>query len=155
DAGISRLEPRDRDGGYVVDDKSSMSLRVTAGYAWSSRWSVEAFIGDAGSAGIASDNSAVGHLGEIDYRMSGVGVEWLPLARGRSAPWFPLVKVGAVQIRNSTGSSEIEFEKLTDVGFYVGGGAGVHLREGWLALAEVVSYDADLMIVTLGLRKHF
>jgi hypothetical protein len=155
DAGFSRLEPRNRDGGYVVDDKSSAALRITAGYAISSRWSAEAFIADAGSAGISSDNPAVGHLGDIDYRMSGVGVEWLPLARGRSASWYPLVKLGAVKIRNSTGSSEIRFEKLNDVGLYLGGGAGIRVGDNWVALVDVVSYDADVVIYTAGIRRHF
>ena len=155
DFGLSMLEPRSREGGYVIDDDQSTGFRVMLGYAWSEHWSAEGFFADGGAAGVSSDNPAVGHLGEIDYRMVGVGAEWLPLGKGRAARFFPLLKLGVVQITNSTDSDEILYEKLNDTGFYVGGGAGLRLGRSWLAQAEVVSYDADELFVTLGLRKHF
>src|SRR6185295_16970609 len=77
DAGVSRLAPRNRGGGYKVDDGQSLGLRLSMGYAWNSHWSAEAFYADGGKAGISSDNPSVGHLGDLDYKMAGVGVEWL------------------------------------------------------------------------------
>jgi hypothetical protein len=155
DTGISRLDPRNRDGGYRVDDKQGFGFRVTAGYAWSTHWSAEAFYADGGKAGISSDNPAVGHLGDIEYKVSGVGVEWLPFENGRAERWFPLVKLGAVHIQNSTNSSQIFYEKLNDIGVYFGGGAGLRLGNGWIAQAEVVSYDKDELFLTGGIRKLF
>jgi hypothetical protein len=155
DAGISRLEPRNRDGGYVVDDGQSLGLRLSAGYAWSAHWSAEAFYADGGKAGISSDNPAVGHLGDIEYKMAGVGVEWLPLRGGRTAKFFPLVKLGVVQITNSASSQQILYEKLNDAGLYLGGGAGVRFGESWIVRGEVVSYDVDELFYTFGFRKHF
>jgi hypothetical protein len=155
DAGLSRLEPRNRDGGYRVDDKQSTGLRFEVGYAWSAHWSAEAFYADGGKAGISSDNPAVGHLGDIDYTMWGVGAEWVPLGAGRAAKFFPLIKLGAVQISNSTNSHQILYKKLNDVGVYIGGGAGLRLGQSWLAQAEVVSYDQDELFFTLGVRKYF
>jgi hypothetical protein len=105
--------------------------------------------------GIAADNAAVGHLGTISYRMLGAGVEWLPLEGGRNAPWFPLIKIGAVQIRNQASSELIHYEKLNDLGLYLGGGLGLRFGEDWLALGEVVSYDQDELFLTFGLRKRF
>jgi hypothetical protein len=87
--------------------------------------------------------------------MLGVGVEWLPLAAGRNAQFFPLVKLGAVQIDNSRSSTAIAYEKLNDVGVYIGGGGGMRFGENWIAQAEVVSYDKDELFLTIGVRKRW
>ncbi len=155
DVGMSMLKPRSEGGGYKLDDKQSMGYRLDAGYSWSANWSAELFYADGGDVGIASDNPAVGHLGEISYRMVGAGVEWLPMEGGRNAAWFPLIKIGAVQIQNQANSELINYEKLNDLGLYLGGGLGLRFGEDWLALGEVVSYDQDELFVTLGLRKKF
>ncbi len=155
DAGISQLEPRNRGGGYRVDDEQSAGFRIELGYSWSPSWSVEAFYADGGKAGIASDNPAVGHLGDIEYKMSGVGLEWIPFEGGRHERWYPLVKAGAVQIRNRASSDQILYEKLNDVGVYLGGGIGLELSGRWSAQAEVVSYDQDELFFTVGVRKRF
>jgi len=155
DAGVSRLQPRNRDGGYIVDDKQSLGLRLSVGYAWSKHWSAEAFYADGGQAGISSDNPAVGHLGDLEYKMAGVGVEWLPLADGRSATFFPLVKLGVVQITNEASNDQILYKKLNDAGLYLGGGAGLRLGDSWIVQGEVVSYDKDELFYTFGVRKYF
>jgi large repetitive protein len=155
DMGMSRLEPRNRDGGYVVDDKQSLGLRLSMGYSWSAHWSAEAFYADGGKAGISSDNPAVGHLGDLEYRMAGVGVEWLPLHGGRAAKFFPLVKLGIVQITNGASNDQILYKKLNDAGLYLGGGAGLRVGDSWIVQGEVVSYDQDELFFTFGLRKHF
>jgi len=157
DMGMSRVEPRNEKGGggYVIDDKQDMGWRLNLGYSWSPSWSAEVFYADGGKAGIASDNPAVGHLGDISYTMYGAGVEWAPLEKGRKARWFPIVKLGAVQIRNESSSPYIQYEKLNDVGVYLGGGMGLRLGKSWMAQGEVVSYDQDELFFTLGVRKRF
>ena len=125
------------------------------GYSWNSAWSAELFYADGGEAGIASDNANVGHLGNISYSMLGVGVEWAPFDEGRNARWFPLAKLGAVQITNSTDSELINYEKLNEVGLYLGGGLGLNIGESSVVLAEVISYDQDELFFTFGFRKRF
>ena len=72
DVGLSLVEPRnDENGGYRIDDKQGMGYRVDFGYSWSRSWSAELFYADGGKAGVASDNPAVGHLGNIEYKMHG------------------------------------------------------------------------------------
>ena len=155
DVGMSMLKPRNEGGGYKLDDKQSMGYRLDLGYSWSANWSAELFYADGGDVGIASDNPAVGHLGEISYRMTGAGVEWLPMEGGRNAAWFPLIKIGAVQIRNQANSELINYEKLNDLGLYLGGGLGLRFGKDWLMLGEVVSYDQDELFATFGVRKKF
>ncbi|HUQ11927.1 MAG TPA: hypothetical protein VM146_16550 [Steroidobacteraceae bacterium] len=155
DIGMSVVEPRNKDGGYKIDDKQGLGFRVDLGYSWNSAWSAELFYADGGAAGVSSDNANVGHLGDISYSMLGVGVEWIPMDEGRDAPWFPLVKLGAVQITNEASSDLINYEKLNDIGVYLGAGAGLRFGDSWTALAEVVSYDQDELFFTFGLRKRF
>jgi hypothetical protein len=155
DVGMSLVEPRNRDGGYQIDDKQALGFRVDLGYSWSAAWSTELFYADGGEAGISSDNAAVGHLGDISYQMIGLGVEWAPMEGGRNAPWFPLLKAGAVQIRNEASSDLISYEKLNEVGVYLGGGLGIRFADSWVALGEVVSYDQDELFFTVGVRKQF
>ena len=155
DTGMSRLEPQNDDGGYKVDDGQGFGYRLTAGYAWNQNWSVEGFFADGGDAGISSDNPGVGHLGDISYKVFGVGFQWLPFDGGINEQWFPLVKFGASHIQNESSSPMVVYEKLNDLGVYFGGGAGLRFGENWVGQAEVVSYDADELFFTVGIRKHF
>jgi hypothetical protein len=155
DVGMSVVEPRNKDGGYKLDDKQGLGFRVDLGYSWNSAWSAELFYADGGAAGVSSDNVNVGHLGDLSYNMLGAGVEWVPMDEGRNAPWFPLVKLGAVQITNQASSDLINYQKLNDVGVYLGAGLGLNFGDRWTALAEVVSYDQDELFFTFGLRKRF
>jgi hypothetical protein len=155
DTGMSRLEPENNDGGYKVDDGQGFGYRVTAGYSWNQNWSVEGFFADGGDAGISSDNPAVGHLGDIGYKVFGVGFQWLPFDGGINEQWFPLVKFGASHIQNTSTSDAIVYEKLNDVGVYFGGGAGLRFGQSWVGQAEVVSYDTDELFFTVGVRKLF
>jgi len=155
DTGMSRVEPRNHEGDYKVDDKQAFGYRFTVGYAWNQNWGAEAFYADGGDAGIASTNPGVGHLGDIGYKVYGVGFQWLPFDRGINEKWFPLVKFGASSIENRASSDQVVYEKLNDLGFYFGGGAGLRVGQSWVGQAEVVSYDADELFFTLGIRKHF
>lgn len=155
DVGLSHVEPQVPDGGYRIDDKQGTGYRLSLGYSWSPSWSAELFHADGGKAGIASDNPSVGHLGEIDYKLLGLGVEWTPFKGGRDAAWFPLAKAGLVKIRNRVSTTVIQYEKNNDLGYYLGGGVGLRLGDRWVAQGEVVSYDKDEMFYTLGVRLRF
>jgi hypothetical protein len=155
DTGMSRVEPRNHGGDYKVDDSSAFGYRFTLGYSWNQNWSVEGFYADGGDAGISSTNPGVGHLGDIGYKVYGLGLQWLPFDRGINEQWFPLVKFGASSIENRASSEQVVYEKLNDIGFYFGGGAGLRFGQSWVGQAEVVSYDADELFFTLGIRKHF
>ena len=155
DTGMSRVEPRNHEGDYKVDDKQAFGYRFTVGYSWNQNWGAEAFYADGGDAGISSTNPGVGHLGDIGYKVYGVGFQWLPFDGGINEQWFPLVKFGASSIENRASSDQVVYEKLNDVGFYFGGGAGLRFGDSWVGQAEVVSYDADELFFTVGLRKHF
>jgi hypothetical protein len=152
DAGFSWLEPRNRDGGYKVDDETSGGFRVVAGYTWAPRWTAEVFYADAGSASINSDNPAVGRLGTIDYVMYGAGVQWAPFGAAQMARFYPFAKAGLVSISNSVSDSRIQYDRLNSWGVYLGGGAAWRVTQTWTLQGELVSYDKDDLMLSLGVR---
>jgi hypothetical protein len=153
DIGVTWLEPEDRGGGYVVDDDRSEGWRLLGGYSWSPRWSVEVFYIDAGKAGIGSDNAAVGHLGDLEYKMYGGGIEWRPL--GVEDRLYPVLKVGAASIENSATDSRINFDRENSLSYYFGAGAAFRIAPRWSLQAEWVSYDKDDSFLSLGVRKRW
>jgi hypothetical protein len=153
DVGVTWLEPEDRGGGYVVDDDRSEGWRLLGGYSWSPRWSLELFYIDAGEAGIASDNAAVGHLGELEYEMYGGGIEWRPL--GVEDRLYPVLKVGAASIENSVTDARINFDRENSLSYYFGVGGAFRIDSGWSLKAEWVSYDKDDSFLSLGVRKRW
>lgn len=155
DVGQSWLEPRGNGGGYAVSDDTDMAWRVLAGYRFSPRWSAEVWYVDAGEAGISSDNPAVGELGTIEYQLLGLGAEWAPLGDGRERSLFPIVKAGLIQTSNSATDSRINYERQHHTGVYLGAGGGWQLSRMWAARAELVSYDKDELILSVGVRASF
>jgi hypothetical protein len=152
DAGISWLEPRNSDGGYKVDDETSGGFRIVATYTWSPHWATEVFYADAGSASISSDNPAVGHLGTIDYLMYGGGLQWAPLSGAQAARIYPFAKLGVVTIDNRVSDPRIQYDRLNSWGVYLGGGAAWRITPAWTLQGELVSYDKDDMMLSLGVR---
>jgi hypothetical protein len=155
DLGLSHLSPRDRGGGYDISDKNSFGYRLVLGYQWRERWSAEAFYLHAGKAGIDAKDSAVGRLGDLRYRMAGIGVQWLPLKDSGMRRIFPTLKAGILHTDNSATDPRILYEKQHGVGFYIGVGADWRLTPHWLIAAEAVSYDKDERFLSLGVRRRF
>ena len=155
DVGQSRLEPRDDGGGYDVNDKRSTAWRALAGYRFSPKWSAEVWYVDAGEAGISSDNPLVGELGTIEYKLFGFGAEWSPLMDGGERTFFPVVKAGLIQTSNHASTSLINYERQHHTGFYFGAGGGWQFTQMWGARAEVVTYDKDELVYSLGVRASF
>jgi large repetitive protein len=155
DVGSSWLEPENDNGGYRVDDSSSAGYRLLIGRQFLEDWSFEVFFADLGEAGIASDNANVGHLGEVHYKVFGVGTEWTPLLGGRSAMLYPVFKIGAVKTSNSTSGSLINYDKQHGIGVYFGAAGVWQFRQTWRAQLDLTGYDKDEYALTLGLRKTF
>jgi outer membrane protein OmpA-like peptidoglycan-associated protein len=158
DVGYSWLKPRNVNGGYRIDDDTSAGWRALVGKQVWRDWSVEGFFADAGEAGIASQNATVGHLGELAYKIYGVGTEWTPMlggVGGRGATLYPLLKGGLVATSNSANASTINYDKLHGVGFYIGAAGVWQFARTWRAQLELISYDKDERMLTVGLRKTF
>jgi large repetitive protein len=155
DIGQSWLKPRDNGGGYAVSDETSFAWRALAGYRFSPRWSAEVWFVDAGEAGISSDNPAVGELGAIEYKLLGLGAEWMPFGGGAERTLFPTLKAGVIQTSNSANGPLINYERQHHTGIYFGAGGGWQLTRTWAAQAELMSYDRDELVLSVGVRASF
>ncbi|MBN8280046.1 MAG: hypothetical protein J0M16_05520 [Gammaproteobacteria bacterium] len=155
DLALTRLEPEDRGGGYAVDDKSSAGYRLLAGYVVNDRWSLEAFWMDAGEAGIASQNPVVGHLGELEYHLFGVGAEWAPLDGHRDRRLYPALKFGLVGTDNSVNDDRIAYEQNHEWGLWFAAAGIWRVSDQWRAQVELTSYDKDEFALSLGVRRTF
>jgi hypothetical protein len=49
----------------------------------------------------------------------------------------------------------IAFEREHPTGIYFGAGGGWHFAPTWAAQAELISYDKDELVLTMGLRAQF
>ena len=155
DVALTRLEPEDRGGGYLVDDKSSSGYKLVAGYVLDERWSMEAFYMDAGKAGIASANPAVGHLGDLEYTLYGAGLEWAPLKEARYRRLYPALKFGIAGTSNSATDIRINYDKRHGWGLYFGAAGVWRVSDQWRAQLEAMSYDKDELALSLGVRRIF
>ena len=150
--GITRLEPRNRNGGYRLGDSSSSGYRLSAGYRWAPRWSAELHYADLGKAGIDSDNAAVGRLGDITYRVVALGAEWVPLRSGYEPRLVPVITGGLVVTAHSVNDARIRYDKLHGTGLYLGVGALWRVTPRWSLQGRLLSYDRDEFAATVGVR---
>jgi hypothetical protein len=97
----------------------------------------------------------VGELGTVEYKLFGFGAEWAPLTDGQERTFFPVLKAGLIQTTNHASSPLINYERQHHTGFYFGAGGGWQFSRMWGARAEVVTYDKDELVMSLGLRASF
>ena len=152
DLGPTWLKPRNRDGSYRVAGNTSSGFRLLAGWQLNAHWSVEAYYVSLGKAHIDSSYAQVGRLGDLRYNDYGIGAEWWPRRDGRTGKWFPLLKAGLVHTGNSASDPRIVYDRLHPVGVYLGAGAGWNFKPRWNVQAELVSYDRDELLLSIGLR---
>ncbi len=165
--GASKLEPDTRDTGYHQDDDNGEGATVTFGFDLSKRLSIEGFLSTLGEAGIAEDGSNT-HAGGIDYEYAGFSaIGYLYNARGSADyPGYPddegyyrreglsfYARLGLGKL--DTSSDEVVHRQRKDWDLHLGGGFEYGWRNGFAARLEVVSFDEDAKMVSIGLIKRF
>lgn len=153
--GISWLDPNVTGTGFVVTDNTSVSFRLSGGYHLSSRWSLEVSYVDAGAARIGSINSAIGDLGDLEYKLWTAGAIYRFPKYSFRDRLYPYVKFGAVHTQNSVTDSRILYERVNSLGVYFGAGGVWCLTKHLMLDAELVSYDHDELSLSLGIRRNF
>ena len=69
--------------------------------------------------------------------------------------FFPVLKAGLVLSSNSVTDDHIVYDRQHRAGLYIGAGGGWQFADRWRAVAEVVSYDHDERVMSLGLHARF
>lgn len=135
DIGVSDVEPRTRDTGFRVSDSSSEGVRLLVGYDYSEHWSFEGFYLHAGEAGIASLTPGVGEVGDIDYKLFGLGANYRLFDGWYDGRLQAYLKGGLVAIQNSANDRRVDFDKQNSIGVYIGAGSEWRIGSGWSAAA--------------------
>ncbi len=165
--GASKLEPDTRNTGYHQDDDSSSGGTVTLGYDLGKRLSIEGFLSNLGSAGIAED-STNRHAGVIDYEYGGFSaIGYLFNARSSADyPGYPddegyyrreglsfYARAGLGKL--DTSSDDVVHRQRKEWNLHLGAGFEYGWSNGFAARLEVVSLDEDAKMVSVGLIKRF
>ena len=164
--GLTRLEPRTAGTAFKVGDDSSSGGSLTLGYDLTKHFSVEGFFANLGQAEIARRADNV-KAGDIDYKswgasligyfynsrragdyMRGFDDEGFYRREGLSA----FARVGLSRL-DTTGS--VDFKQLNDTGIHLGAGLEYGWSNGIAARAELISYDEDSKLVSIGILKRF
>jgi outer membrane protein OmpA-like peptidoglycan-associated protein len=145
--GISRLAPESNGSIYSVEDKSSEGFKLTLGYDWSERVSIEGYYSDLGEA-VMSPN------GEVSYKDLGAsGLYYFYQQHDKKhRGWEAFVKTGLGWMKNDT---ELNYERLHNTHLMFGLGGGYTFNNGLSIRADLDLYDEDSQFLTLSLMKRF
>ena len=66
-----------------------------------------------------------------------------------------MLKAGLVQTSNSRTDDRIGYERQHRTGFYFGAGGAWRFTDRWAAQAEVVTYDKDEFVMSIGIRANW
>jgi hypothetical protein len=145
--GLSRLEP-DRNGSlYEVDDKSSEGFKLTLGYDYSERISIEGYYSDLGEA-------AMSPHGVVSYKDLGAsGLYYIYQQQDdRHKGLEAFVKAGLGWMENDT---SLPYERLHNSHVMFGLGAVYTLGNGLSLRADLDLYDEDSQFFILSIMQRF
>jgi OOP family OmpA-OmpF porin len=144
--GLSSVDPDTNNTGYSVDDSRSRGGKVYLGYDFSERLSIEGYYSDLGEAKMLPN----GEIGYQDMGLSGVYYFYKPhrVREGFSA----FIRGGVGTMKNDT---DLNYERLNDSHFMLGGGMEYGLGKGFALRADVDLYDEDAQLFTISLLKRF
>jgi OOP family OmpA-OmpF porin len=145
--GISRLAPESNGSIYSVEDKSSEGFKLTLGYDWSERVSIEGYYSDLGEATMSPN-------GEVSYKdLGAAGLYYFYQQHDeKHKGWEAFVKTGLGWMKNDT---ELKYERLNNMHLMFGMGGGYTFNNGLSIRADLDLYDEDSQFVVLSLMKRF
>jgi len=145
--GLSRLEP-DRNGSlYRVEDMSDRGFKLTLGYDWSERISIEGYYADLGEAGMSPN-------GSVAYKDLGASGLYYVFQEetGQHLGWEAFIKAGLGWMQND---SDLPYERVHNSHLMLGFGGGYVFDNGLSLRADVDLYDQDSQFFILSLVKRF
>ncbi len=165
-AGVTRLEPRTQGTAFKVGDDTSSGGSLTLGYDLARNWSVEGFFADLGKAGISrrADDVAAGNINYKSWGASLIGYFYNSRRAGDYLRGFDdegfyrreglsaFARIGLSRL-DTTGS--VDFKQLNDTGIHLGAGLEYGWSNGIAARVELISYDEDSKLASIGILKRF
>lgn len=145
--GLSQLEPDSNGSLYQVEDKSDAGIKLSLGYDWSDRISIEGYYTDLGEAAM-SPNGTVSYQ---DLGASGLYYVYQEEA-GQHRGWEAFLKAGLGWMKND---SDLPYERLHNSHVMIGLGGGYGFDNGLSLRADLDLYDKDSQFIILSLIKRF
>ena len=144
--GVSRLNPDSNGTLYDVDDESSEGYKLTLGYDWSERVSIEGYFADIGEAEMSPN-------GEVEYQ--DVGISGLYHFYQQEIPhrgFEAFAKAGVGIMEND---SDLNYKRVNDAHMMFGLGAGYGFKNGLMLRADLDLFDEDSQFLSINLIKRF
>ncbi len=150
--GLSELEPDPNSTVYTNEETRSSGGKLTLGYDWSERFSIEAYYADLGEARIGSTVPVVagGTIEYKDYGLSGLYYLYKQYNTRRGLGVFARAGVGKMENR-----TDLPYKRLNDEHLLFGIGFEYGFSNGLALRSELDQYDTDSRLLTLSLLKRF
>ena len=162
--GMTLLEPEAQCPCYSVGDDQDTGYSVFIGRDLSKRFSLEGYFADLGEAGINYQDAEAGKVGYEHFGLSLLGYFYNNRSAGdykngyddegyhRREGLSLFARAGLGKMENE---SRIDYERVEDVHLHLGAGLEYGWANGFAGRAELISYDEDAKLVSLGLLKRF
>jgi len=144
--GVSRLNPDPNGTIFRVSDDKSFGYKLTLGYDWSKRISIEGYYADLGEAKLSP-------RGRIEYRH--LGLSGLYHFYQQETPHRGFEALAKVGVGNMHNTADVNFERVNDVHLSFGLGAGYGFDNGLMLRADLDLFDEDAQFLSLNLIKRF
>jgi hypothetical protein len=145
--GLSRLEPEQNGSIYLVDDKSSAGFKLTLGYEWSAKLSLEGYYSDLGEAMMSP-------YGEVSYQDLGASGLYHIYQQhdARHKGFEAFIKAGFGRMNNDT---ELPYERIHNSHLMLGLGSSYAFDSGLSLRADLDLYDKDSQFLIFSIMQRF
>jgi OOP family OmpA-OmpF porin len=146
--GQTTLKPRVIVAGGGLDDSSDMGYKIYGGYKYNSKFAVEGFYTDMGSAGIHTLSVP---KGKISYKLYGLSGVYTPQLTKRLNG---IVKLGYADVKNST-TTGINYRQVKSGTVFGGLGLEYAINSKLSVRGEYEYFDKDIKMLSIGLNWKF
>ncbi len=149
--GISRLEPDSNNTIYNVSDDKSNGWKLYAGYDWSERLGLEAYITDLGEASLIPN-------GTVEYQDFGFNALYYlynsegDQGRFQRTDFSIFLKAGIGFMKNT---SDVNYRRIHDEHLLLGVGLEYGDPDGISLRAEAELFDEDSHLFSISIMKRF
>jgi len=146
--GQTTLKPRVLVAGGGVDDNSDIGYKLYAGYKYNSKFAVEGFYADMGSARIHTLSVP---KGKVNYKLYGLSGVYTPQLTKRLNG---IVKLGYADVSNSVNNG-ISYRQVKGGDIFGGLGLEYQLNSKVSIRGEYEYFDQDIQMLSIGLNWKF
>jgi outer membrane protein OmpA-like peptidoglycan-associated protein len=150
--GISRLDPDDDLGNWVVDDKHDVAFKGLVGYHVLPHVFLEASYAFLGDAVVVPRDSTIDVEEEVNYKTPAVWAGYMlfdPASR-----WNLYLKAGTAKL-DTDARDIVDHEQEHNWQLALSGGVQYRFSRRWFARLEVDSYDKDARAAFLTVNRYF